>query len=288
MKYAFMKSHRVEFSVSAMTRVLVVSRSGYYAWLKRPESQQAKSNRQLEGKIKALYQQHKRRYGSPRITKALQAEGEQCSENRVAKRMQSLDLKAIQGRKFKQTTNSKHSGTIADNLLQQDFTAQQPDQVWVSDITYLWTNEGWYYLATVMDVYSRFIVGWAMDKTMTCQLVCDALSMAQWRRGFPKHVIVHSDRGSQYGSKQYQGLLHDHQLICSMSGRGNCYDNAAMESFYHSLKVEEIYCNSYRSREQTRLQVFEYIESYYNTIRLHSTNGYLSPRQFEEVYNSLK
>lgn len=192
MKYAFMKSHREEFSVSGMARVLVVSRSGYYVWLKRPESQQAKSNHQLDGKIEVLYQEHKGRYGSPRITKVLQAEGERCSENRVAKRMRSLDLKAIQGRKFKQTTNSRHSGTIADNLLQQDFTAHQPNQVWVSDITYLWTNEGGYYLATVMEVYSRFIVGWAMDKTMTCQLVCDALSMAQWRRGFPKHVIVHS------------------------------------------------------------------------------------------------
>lgn len=202
--------------------------------------------------------------------------------------MRTLDLKALQVRKYKETTNSKHSGAIAENLLQQDFTAQKPNQAWVSDITYLWTNAGWYYLATVMALYSRFSVGWAMDKTMTCQLVCDALSMAQWRRGFPKNVIVHSDRGRQYGSRQYQGLLQDYPLICSMSGKGNCYDNAAMESFYHTLKVEEIYCNPYRSREETRLQVFEYIESYYNTIRLHSTNGYLSPRQFEEFHNSLK
>lgn len=196
-KYAFMECHQVEFSVSAMARVFVISRSGYYAGLNRPESQQAKSNQRLDQKITILYQQHKGRYGAPRITKALQAEGEQCGENRVAKRMKTLGLKAIQARKYKQTTNSKHSGTIADNLLEQDFTAQKPNPVWVSDITTLWTNEGGYYLATVMDLYSRFIVGWAMDKTMTCQLVCDALSMAQGRRGFPKKVIVHSDRGSQ-------------------------------------------------------------------------------------------
>ena len=285
MKYAFMKSHRMEFSISAMSRVLSVSRSGYYAWLRRAESNRSKSNRRLDKKIEEKYEQHKRRYGSPRITKELLAEGEACSENRVARRMKALDLKAVQAHKYKQTTDSKHTDKVFPNRLEQDFTADKPNQVWVCDITYLWTTEGWYYLATVMDLYSRMIVGWAMDKTMTRQLVCDALIMAQWRRGFPKGVIVHSDRGKQYSSNDYRKLLSQYQLIGSMSATGNCYDNAAMESFYHSLKVEEIYCHPYRSREQTRLQVFEYIESYYNTIRLHSSNGYLSPKDYEDINN---
>jgi len=170
---------------------------------------------------------------------------------------------------------------VANNLLKQDFSAQQPNHKWVGDITYLWTDEGWVYLAIVLDLYSHQVEGWAMDKTMIAALVCDALQMALWRRNRPTGVIVHTDRGSQYCSERYQQMLRDHGLVCSMSGKGNCYDNACAEIFFHSLKIETIYGQRVTTRQSVRHEVFDYIETFYNTTRLHSTLGYTSPVAFE-------
>lgn len=195
--------------------------------------------------------------------------------------MKKHDLRAKAARKFKATTNSNHNLPVAPNLLQQHFEAEQPDQKYVSDITYIWTNEGWLYLAVVMDLYSRLIVGWAMSERMTASLVCDALKMALWRRKRPQGVIVHSDRGSQYCSHDYQQLLRENQLICSMSKKGDCYDNAAMESWNHSLKVEAVHGERFDTRAAARAHVFEYIDVYYNLKRRHSKLGYLSPAAFE-------
>ena len=190
-----------------MSRVLDVSTSGYYEWRQRPESKQNQSNRALDSQIREVYDEHKQRYGVPRITDELRDRGLQCSENRVARRMKSLGLKGIQAKKFKRTTDSDHDQPVAPDLIKQDFTALSANQKWVSDMTYVWTDEGWLYLAVIMDLYSRAIVGWSMGNRMTQQLMCDALTMALFRRGFPKEVIIHSDRGSQYCSKLYQGLI---------------------------------------------------------------------------------
>ena len=190
-------------------------------------------------------------------------------------------LRAKAARKYKATTNSNHNLPVAPNRLEQDFTATAPNRKWVSDITYIWTEEGWLYLAVVLDLYSRRVVGWAMGERMTARLVCEALTLALWRRKMPIGVIVHSDRGSQYCSADHQRLLLKHRLLCSMSKKGDCYDNAAMESWNHSLKVEAIHGERFVTREAAKAQVFEYIEVYYNRKRLHSTLGYLSPETFE-------
>ena len=195
--------------------------------------------------------------------------------------MRRQGLRAKAAKKFKATTNSKHNLPVAPNLLNQDFTATAPNQKYVGDITYLWTDEGWLYLAIVIDLYSRLVVGWAMSKRMTAQLACDALQMALWRRRMPTGVIVHSDRGSQYCSGAYQALIRKHGLLCSMSAKGNCYDNACAESFFHSLKVEAIHGERFATREEMRKTVFEYIEVDYNRNRRHSANGFISPEAFE-------
>ncbi|EKD91580.1 MAG: integrase, catalytic protein [uncultured bacterium] len=195
--------------------------------------------------------------------------------------MRENKWRARAARKFKATTNSNHSLPVAPNLLNQNFYANKPNEKWVSDITYIWTDEGWLYLAAVMDLYSCKLVGWSLSERMTSKLVIDALQTALWSRGIPKNVIVHSDRGSQYCSAAYQGLLRENKLICSMSKRGDCYDNAAMESWNHSFKVEAIHGERFKTRDIARKQVFEYIEVYYNRKRLHSTLGYLSPEVFE-------
>jgi transposase InsO family protein len=226
----------------------MVSSSGFYDWLQRDCSQNRLANDNLDCNIINIYQQHKKRYGSPRIHKELVESGKALSRQRVARRMQRLGLRAVQSRKFKVTTDSNHDKPVAKNLLQQDFHANHPNQKWVADITYIPTKEGWLYLSVVMDLYSRAVIGWSMGKYIDKQLVCSALTMALFRRKFPKNVIVHSDRGSQYCSTQYQNMLLNNALKCSMSGKGCCYDNAAMESFFHSLKVELVLRINYKTR----------------------------------------
>jgi transposase InsO family protein len=273
--------HEGQHTVALMCRVLAVSRSGYYDWRGRPPSGRAQANVRLTADVQRVYAQHQGRAGSPRITRQLREEGQTVGRNRVARVMRGQRLRARAGRKYKATTNSNHHLPVAPNLLEQDFTATGPNRKWVSDITYIWTEEGWLYLAVVLDLYSRLVVGWAMSERMTANLVCEALALALWRRQMPSGVIVHSDRGSQYCSADYQRLLLRHKLLCSMSKKGDCYDNAAMESWNHSLKVEAIHGERFATREMAKAHVFEYIEVYYNRKRLHSRLGYLSPEVFE-------
>jgi transposase InsO family protein len=275
------KGNEDHFLVGMMCRLLSVSRSGYYSWKNRPLSGREQANQKLLTEIKRVFDDEKGRPGSPRITLRLQEEGKPVSRHRVAKLMKDNGLRAKAARKYKATTNSNHSLPVAPNLLEQNFTADVPDQKWVSDITYIWTEEGWLYLAVVLELYSRRVIGWAIGERMTATLVCDALIMALWRRRMPKGVIVHSDRGSQYCSAAYQKLFKQHQLVCSMSKKGDCYDNAAMESWNHSFKVEAVHGERFLTRSEAKYQVFEYIEVYYNRKRLHSKLGYVSPETFE-------
>jgi len=282
MRYRFIDAHKKAWPVILMCGVLSVSRSGYYHWSARGPSRRAQSNRDLDSRIEKIFERHKQRYGAPRITTDLHDQGIECSENRVARRMRALGLRAIQAKKFKVTTDSNHSKPVAPDLLEQDFSATAPNEKWVSDISYLWTDEGWLYLAVVMDLYSRAIVGWSMNRRMTQQLVCNALTMALFRRHFPKGTIIHSDRGSQYCSKRYQRLIKNNGSRCSMGRRATCYDNAAMESFFHTLKVELVHRERYATRRIAKHRIFEYIETYYNRQRKHSAIGHKIPIQFEQ------
>lgn len=275
------KKHVDDFPVRMMCRLLSVSSSGYYDWLNRSPSLRAERNAELALKIKTIFDDERSRAGAKRITERLIAEGSHTGRHRVARIMRFYGWRAKAARKFKATTNSNHNLPVASNLLQQNFSASHPNEKYVSDITYIWTEEGWLYLSVVMDLYSRMIVGWAMSERMTAKLVIDALQMALWRRKMPTNVIVHSDRGSQYCSHDYQALLAKHDLICSMSKRGDCYDNAAMESWNHSLKVEAIHGEKFITRAAAKNHVFEYIDVYYNRKRLHSRLGYKSPVCFE-------
>ena len=276
MKYAVIKANEAEFRIRLMCRVLCVSPSGYYAWRGRAPSQQAQARAALDAAVREEFARRKGRAGAPRLSRHLGR-----GRRQVAQSLRRQGLRAKAARKFKATTNSNHTLPVAENLLQQDFTAQRPNQVWVGDITYIATGEGWLYLAVVLDLFSRKVVGWSMSDRMTATLVCDALRMALFRRKRSPGVIMHTDRGSQYCSREHRSLLDKNGLVASMSAKGNCYDNAAMESWNHSLKIEAIHGERFETREQARAHVFEYIEVDYNRNRLHSTLGYLSPEQFE-------
>ncbi len=276
-----MKDNAANFSIKRMCEILSIERSGYYSWLKRKPGKRGISNEELDQKIISIFKAHKNRYGAKRITDELRENSERCSKNRVAKRMKQLNLRAKAKKKFKATTDSKHNLPVAANLLNRDFTATVPNQKWVGDISYVWTDEGWMYLAIVIDLYSRAVIGWSIQPTMSRQLVCDALMMALWRRGFPRGVLFHSDRGSQYCSNDYQKLLKSFGFICSMSRKSNCWDNAVAESFFHSLKTELIYTERYATREIAKQSIFQYIEVYYNRVRRHSAIGSIAPEVFE-------
>ncbi len=271
-----MQVHEAEFKVRLMCRVLEVSASGYYAWRKRRPSKQAQAREALDRKVRTEFETRKGRAGAPRLARHLKR-----GRRQVAQSLRRQGLRAKAARKFKATTNSNHTLPVAENLLQQNFTAAKPNQAWVGDITYIQTDEGWLYLAVVMDLWSRKVVGWSMSERMTATLVCDALRMALFRRKRPRGVVMHTDRGSQYCSREHRAVLKAHGLVASMSAKGNCYDNAAMESWNHSLKVEAIHGERFATREQAKAHVFEYIEVDYNRNRLHSTLGYLSPDEFE-------
>lgn len=281
MKYEFIEKHRSEFGVEKMCQLLDVSRSGYYAWRTRPKSIRVQEDERLLVHIKQVFSQSRRLYGYPRVTRKLNADGIRCGKHKVARLMRENGLQARTKRKFRVTTNSRHNYPVAENVLSQGVMVDRPNQAWVADITYIPTDEGWLYLAAVMDLYSRQIVGWSMDRTMTQELVIDALKQARGRRSPAPGLIHHSDRGSQYASCSYQALLREYGFIPSMSRRGNCYDNACMESFFHTLKTELVYLTRYRTRAEARRSLFEYIECYYNRIRLHSALGYKSPCEYE-------
>lgn len=281
MKYAFIRDHAREWAVSRQCAVLEVSPSGYYAWLERGLSARAQANARLGEQIVEVHRSSRRRYGSPRVWEELRARGERCGRHRVARLMWRMGLRAKGAKKFKVTTDSGHGDAVAPNRLKQKFSAPAPNRRWVSDITYVWTREGWLYLAVVLDLYSRAIVGWSVQPRMTRELVCDALTMALWRRKTVKGLVAHSDRGSQYASGDYQRLLAHYGIECSMSRKGNCYDNAVAESFFATLKKELLDGEHPKSRAAVKSDIFEYIEVFYNRLRRHSTLGYLSPMDYE-------
>ena len=281
MRYATIERCQGTYPVTLMCRMLDVSRSGFYAWLKRPPSAQAERRAEMEVVVEDLYYQFECRYGAPRLTEELNAEGVRCSENFVAKLLKRLRLKALNGTGFRYTPEIESTTRVAENVLNRDFSAPAPDKKWVSDITYIKVGPVWAYLAVVMDLYSRRVVGWALDTHMRETLVIEALESALAYRQPAPGLLLHSDRGVQYRGNDYGDLLTHAGIQPSMSRKGNCWDNAAMESFFSRLKVELIYPKAYCSIEELRAGLFEYIEIFYNRKRRHSTLGYLSPDQFE-------
>lgn len=283
MKFAFVRDHRGRWPASVICRVLRVTRSGFYAWLKREPSARSVRQRRLLAKIRVAHAENRELYGSPRVCRALRIGGEAVCRNTVAKLMRAAGIRAKRKRRFvPRTTDGAHARPVADNVLDRDFDAPAPDRKWLADITYVPTGEGWLYLAGVLDTFSRKLVGWAMADHMETELVADALKMAlAHRKPDGRALIHHSDRGVQYASDDYQHLLGRHGIGCSMSGRGDCYDNAMMESFWATLKTELVHHNEYATREQARRSIFEYVEVFYNRKRLHSSLGYVSPESFE-------
>lgn len=282
MRFAFIRRHTGEFPLDVMCRVLEVSASGYYAWLHRPESRRSRDNRQLLIEIRAIHRQSHRRYGSPRVYRELRGRGRPCGRHRVARLMRRDGLEGTFRRKFRVTTDSKHRWPVAPNRLERQFAVSRPDTVWAGDITYIRTREGWLYLAVLLDLCSRRVVGWAMSSRLTRQLPLAALEMATGRRRPRTSILHHSDRGSQYASKDYRQALSEEGFAVSMSRRGNCYDNAPVESFFATLKKELVAGNVFHTREQARREIVDYIEGFYNSWRRHSALGYLSPAAFEE------
>lgn len=281
MKYGFIEDHRSALRVGKMCHALKVSRSGYYGWLNRKESDREKSNRKLLEEIARIHRESRQTYGSPRITAQLRAEGCGCGRKRVARLMRENGIMAKTRRKFKVTTDSEHKYPVLPNLVNQEFVAQRLGQLWCADITYIWTGEGWLYLSVILDVYSRRIVGWKVARSLDKELVVDTLRKAANNCPMETELIFHSDRGSQYASFKFQKLLRSYGMRASMSGKGNCYDNAMVESFFHTLKTELVYWESYQTREEARLSIFDYIEVFYNRRRIHSALGYKTPLEFE-------
>jgi putative transposase len=276
----------VEWSVTQMCRALGVSRSGYYAWRSRKPSAAEVRREELTTQVKAIHAQMKGRYGSRRIHAELVSRGHACCVNFVAKLMRTAGIAAKTKRKFRQTTDSNHALPVAENVLDRQFDPAEPNASWVADITYVPTREGWLYLAVIEDLFSRLVVGWSMSETMTSRLVVDALEMALARRLKGSSVLVaHSDRGSQYASEHYQRRLREERIACSMSRRGDCWDNAPMESFFASLKKELVHHEDYATRDEARASIFEYIEAFYNRVRRHSSLGYVAPAQYERTHN---
>lgn len=280
MRFAFIAKHRGIWPAAWMCEALGVSRSGFHAWLTRAPSQRARDDEDIGARVGASHVGSYRTYGARRVWHDLLAEGISCGLHRIERLMRQQGLRARPRRRGLPRDQGERS-VIAGNVLDRQFTADRPNQKWVADFTYIWTAEGWLYVAAVIDLFSRRVVGWSMSDTMTAQLVTDALIMAIWRRGKPDALLHHSDQGSQYTSEQFQRLMADNGVTCSMSRSGNVWDNAAMESFFSSLKTERIGKKVYRTRGQAKADVFDYIECFYNPTRRHSTLGYLSPIDFE-------
>lgn len=284
MKFAFIDAEKANFPVSFMCRELRVSRSGYYAWLAREPSKRSREEAELVGEIEAVHAASRGTYGSPRVHKALRSKGRPISRKRVARIMRKSGLAARGRRAFRRTTDSDHAFPTAPNLLVRRFVATAPNQVWVTDITYVETLEGWLYVAAIIDLFSRRVVGWGMSERIDRRLCLDALEMAVKARKPPRGLVHHSDRGSQYASTEYRRALRAHGMTCSMSRRGDCWDNAVAESFWATLKAELIRGAAFATRTQARQAIFEYIEVFYNRRRLHSTVAYCSPADHEARY----
>jgi putative transposase len=280
-KYAFIQQHQTVFSVS---RMFEVSRSGFYEWLDRPESARKQADWRLSGEIKKVFEDSRQTYGTRRIQDTLRDQGQRVSRDRIGRLMLQQGLRCKTRRRFRATTNSKHNLPVAPNHLARQFQVAEPDQAYVGDITSVATGEGWLYLAVFLDLFSRQVAGWAMSAWMTADLVIDALPMARWRRRPGEGLLVHSDRGSQYASGRFQALLKQQGYVCSMSRKGNCWDNAPAESFFHTLKTALIHHRRFETREQAKQEIFEYIDVFYNRQRKHSTLGYRTPLECEQPH----
>ena len=281
MRFAFIAVEKAAFPVRLLCRALAVSRAGFYAWQARPPAPRGQADERLGLEIAAIHAESRRRYGSPRIHAELVDRGHRTSRKRVARLMRGRGLTARRRHRFRVTTHSRHPFPIAPNVLARQFERAAPDQAWVTDITYIPTGEGWLYLAAILDLCSRFVVGWALSERITDDLTRGALGMALARRRPPRGLLHHSDRGSQYASGAYQRVLTQQGIIGSMSRRGNCWDNAVAESFFATLKVELVHDAAWATRAAARADLFEYLELFYNGQRRHSALGYLSPRAFE-------
>ena len=284
MRYRFIAAEKAEYPVTMMSRILNVSRSGFYAWNKRSESARARSDRALVIDIKAAHRASRDTYGSPRVHRELVAQGHTVGRDRVARLMRENDLRGKRKRRFRNTTQSNHRHPIAPNVLAREFIVAQPSAAWVGDITYVWTLEGWLYLAVIVDLYSRRVVGWAMSHRIDQALALRALRMALDTCEPGAGLIHHTDRGSQYAANDYRKLLKARGITCSMSRKGNCWDNAVAESFFATLKVEFVHETLFHTRAQATRDIFEYIEVFYNRVRRHSFLGYVSPMEFERNY----
>ncbi len=283
MKFGFIVKHRGIWPVAWLCEALGVSRSGFHAWLGRAPSERSRSDEVVGAKVRASFLASDRTYGARRVWHDVLADGVSCGLHRIERLMRTQALRARPRRRRRPPDLGERSvDAVAANVLDRSFEAPAPNRKWIADFTYIWTAEGWLYVAAVLDLFSRRVVGWSMSATMTAQLVADALVMAIWRRGKPEDLLHHSDRGSQYVSEQFQRLMADHGVVCSMSRAGDCWDNAAMESFFSSLKIERTSRKTYRTRDQAKADVFDYIECFYNPRRRHSTIGYLSPVEFEK------
>jgi putative transposase len=281
-KFGFVVKHRGIWPVGLLCEALGVSRSGFYAWCSRPRSQRSQTDELIGNLVRQSFLGSDRTYGARRVWRDVLALGHDCGLHRIERLMRLQALRARPKRRGLPKDRGERSA-VAENVLDRQFQADAPNQKWVADFTYIWTAEGWLYVAVVLDLFSRRAVGWSMQESMTSQLVADALMMAVWRRGKPMALLHHSDRGSQYTSEHFQGLLKDQGITCSMSRAGEVWDNSAMESFFSSLKTERTSRKVYRSRTDARSDVFDYIERFYNLTRRHSTLGYVSPIQFEEA-----
>jgi transposase InsO family protein len=283
MRFCFIEDHRAAFPVRIMCAVLEVSASGYYAWRDRPESRRATENHALAADIRRVHADNRAIYGSPRVHAALRAEGRRVGVNRIARLMRHHGIQGRYKRRVPRTTDSKHSLPIASNLLDRQFSAPAPNRTWLADITYIPTGEGWLYLAVVLDMFSRRVVGWAMSETMPQELTIAALRMAITNRRPAPGLVHHSDRSSQYAAHAYRRLLEQHGMLCSMSRKGDCWDNAPMESFFGNMKTELDDGTSFQSRHAAKNAVFSFIEGFYNRQRLHSAIGYCSPISKEKI-----
>jgi putative transposase len=284
MRYRFMAAEKAEYPVTLMSRILRVSRSGFYAWSKRPESARARSDRALVVDIRAAHEASRGTYGSPRVHRELVAQGRAAGRDRVARLMREQALRGRRKRRFRNTTQSNHRHPVAPNGLERKFMVERPNTAWVGDITYVWTLEGWLYLAVILDLYSRRVVGWAMGPRIDQALTLRALGMALDTRMPGAGLMHHTDRGSQYAANDYRKLLEARGITCSMSRKANCWDNAVAESFFATLKVELVHETWFRTRAQATREIFEYIEVFYNRVRRHSFLDYVSPMEFERNY----
>lgn len=286
MKYAFIRARRAEHSVRKLCRLLDVSEQGYYAYLKAPESPRRREDRFIGDRVQMIFGEHRKRLGSPRIREELKDEGIFCGKKRVARLMKERHLRAKAARKYVATTDSNHSEPVAANTLNRQFQVTAPNQVWVGDITYLWTDEGWMYLAVFLDLFSRKVVGWALSRDLRGTVVNLAFERACASRRPPSGLLIHTDRGTQYAADAFRKLLRANDCNLSMSRRGNCWDNAVAESFFHTLKVEAIHGEPTFSRPGLEFEVFDYIERYYNRRRKHSSIDYCSPESYERIYHN--